>query len=193
MHHTIFCSLKMFYLFFVIRTGGNKPTWKNEQNRSATLGPRNLNRLDILRDVFTSRISSGFLLTAVWILFFNLLIYWMGWCRMYPFLVFNNKRKCLYLLVLNVSVNSNWVHPPGQPPEIFFERANPDQPGNFFCPIPCPGAKNYGRIPRGWGKIFPNSKKLLRIKLAKFLKKLRRLRDSKTVRKSLNTPALIFN
>ena len=97
--------------------------------------------------------------------------------------------------IINVSVNSNWVHPPppGNPGEKFFERANPGHPGKLFCLIPCPGAKNYCRIHRGWGKIFPNSKKLLRIKLAKVLKKLRRLRDSKTTRKSLNTPALIFN
>ena len=59
MHHTIFCSHKMFYLFFVIRTGGTKPTWKNEQNRSSTLGPRNLNHMDNLRYVFTSTISSN--------------------------------------------------------------------------------------------------------------------------------------
>ena len=52
----------------------------------------------------------------------------------------------------------------------FFEQANPCNPGKFFCLIPCPGARNDGRIPRGWGKIFPNSKKLLRIKLAKVLK-----------------------
>ena len=44
-----------------------------------------------------------------------------------------------------------------------------------------------------WSKIFPNSKKLLRIKLAEVLRKLRKLRDSKTTRKSLNTAALIFN
>ena len=66
---------KMFYLFFFIRTGGTKPTWKNEHNRSSTLGPRNLNHMDILRDVFISRIFSRFLQTAVWILFFNLSIF----------------------------------------------------------------------------------------------------------------------
>ena len=80
------------------------------------------------------------------------------------------------------------------PRENFFERANPGHLGNFFGLIPCPMAKNDGRIPRGWGKIFPNSKKLLCIKLSKVLKKWRRrLRDSKTTRKSLNAPALIFN
>ena len=48
---------------------------KNEQYRSSTLGPRHLNPMDILRNVFTSRTFSRFLLTAVWILFFNSLIY----------------------------------------------------------------------------------------------------------------------
>ena len=53
-----------------------------------------------------------------------------------------------------VSVNSNLVHPPAQPPGQIFERANPGNPGNFFCLIPCPGAKNDGRIP-GVGQNFP--------------------------------------
>ena len=48
---------------------------KNEQNCRSTLGPLHLNPMDILRNVFISRISSRFLLTAVWILFFNRLIY----------------------------------------------------------------------------------------------------------------------
>ena len=77
---------------------------------------------------------------------------------------------------------------PGQPRGKFFERANPGHSGKLFCLMPCPGAKNYCRIPQSWGEIFPNSKKLLRIKLAKVLKKLRRLQDSKTTRRSLNTP-----
>ena len=51
---------------------------KNEQNRSSTLGPLNLSPMDILRNVFTSRISSRFLLTAVWILFFNPVIYFQN-------------------------------------------------------------------------------------------------------------------
>ena len=48
---------------------------KNEQNRGSTLRPRHLNPMDVLRNVFTSRISRRFLLTSVWILFFNTLIY----------------------------------------------------------------------------------------------------------------------
>ena len=47
---------------------------KNEQNRSSTLVPWHSNPMDILRNVFTSRISPKFLLTAVGILFFNLSI-----------------------------------------------------------------------------------------------------------------------
>ena len=47
----------------------------------------------------------------------------------------------------NVSVNSNWVHPPGNPRENFFERVNPGHPGNFCCLIPLPRGKNDGRIP----------------------------------------------
>ena len=45
---------------------------------------------------------------------------------------------------------------PGQPPEIFFEQANPGHPAIFFCLIPCPGAKTDGRIPR----VGQNSPKL---------------------------------
>ena len=63
---------------------------------------------------------------------------------------------------------------PGQPQKNFFERGRPGHWGKFCCLIPCPGAKNEGRIPRGSGKSFPNSKKLLRIKLAKVLKKIKK-------------------
>ena len=94
---------------------------------------------------------------------------------------------------MSQSIPTGHILPPVNPGENFFERANPGQPGKFFCLIPCPGAKTDGQIPWGWGKIFPNSKKLLRIKLAKVLEKVRRLQHSKTTQKSLNTPALIFN
>ena len=61
----------------------------------------------------------------------------------------------------NVSVNSNWVHPPrATPGKIFLSERIPATRAKFFCLIPCPGAKNDGQIPRGWGKIFPSSKKL---------------------------------
>ena len=81
---------------------------------------------------------------------------------------------------MSQSIPTGYIPPPRATRGKFFKRANPGQPGKLFCLIPCPGAKNDGRIPRGWGKIFPNLKKLLRIKLAKVLKKLRRLRHSKT-------------
>ena len=61
--------------------------------------------------------------------------------------------------------------PPGNPGDNFFERANPGHPGNFFCLIPCPGAKNDGRIPREWGKIFPNQRNCSVLSLQKSLKK----------------------
>ena len=77
-----------------------------------------------------------------------------------------------------VSVNSNWVHPPpGNPRENCFERANPGHPGNFFCLIPCPGAKNDGRIPGGGAKFF-QTRRNCSLSLQKILKKLRKLRDS---------------
>ena len=38
---------------------------QNEQNRSYTSGPLDLNPMDILKNAFTSRIFSRFLLTAV--------------------------------------------------------------------------------------------------------------------------------
>ena len=85
-----------------------------------------------------------------------------------------------YLLACYVSVNSNWVHPPPpprQPPGKFFSASESRPPEQIFCLIPCLGAKNDGQIPLGWGKIFPNSKKLPLIP-AKIFKKLRKLRDS---------------
>ena len=72
------------------------------------------------------------------------------------------------------SIPTGYIPPPGNPWENFFERANPGHLGKVFCLIPCPGAKNDGQIPRGWGKIFPNSKKLP-LKLAKIFKKFRKL------------------
>ena len=63
-------------IIFLYRTGGTKMNAsKNEQNRMSTSGPLHLNPMDILRNVFTSRISSRFVLTVVWILIFNPLIY----------------------------------------------------------------------------------------------------------------------
>ena len=71
-----FAHIKSFILFFLYSFECTKRRHpQNEQNRSYTLGPLDLNPMDILRSVFTSRISSKFLLTAVWILLFNPLIY----------------------------------------------------------------------------------------------------------------------
>ena len=55
---------------------------KNEQNPGSTLAPRHLNPMNILRNVFTSRICSRFLLTALWILLLKPLIY----CQNYALL-----------------------------------------------------------------------------------------------------------
>ena len=74
--------------------------------------------------------------------------------------------------IMSQSIPTGYI-PPGNPRENVFERANPGHPGNFFCLIPCPGAKNDGRIPGGGAKIFPNSKKLL-FKLAKNPKKIKK-------------------
>ena len=67
-------------------------------------------------------------------------------------MVFFDVKLDVYFLSY-VSVNSNWVHPPGNPGEFFFERANPGHPGKSSCLIPCPGAKNDGRIPGGGAKF----------------------------------------
>ena len=63
----------------------------------------------------------------------------------------------LFILSLSdVSVSSNWVHPPGNPRENFFERANPGHTGKFFCLIPSPGAKMMVEFP-GVGQNFSQS------------------------------------
>ena len=43
--------------------------------------------------------------------------------------------------------------PPGNPREIFFERAKPSHPGKFFVQFPAPGAENDSRIPGGGAKF----------------------------------------
>ena len=54
---------------------------------------------------------------------------------------------------MSQSIPTGYIPPPGNPGENFFERANPGHPGKFFCLIPCPGAKNDGRIPGGGAKF----------------------------------------
>ena len=63
--------------------------------------------------------------------------------------------------------------PPGNPRENFFERANPGHPGNFFCLIPCPRAKNDGRIPGGGAK-FSQTRRNCSLSLQKILKKIKK-------------------
>ena len=55
--------------------------------------------------------------------------------------IFSRKLESSY-----VSVNSNWVHPPppGNPREKFFSASESRPPGQIFCLIPCPSAKNDG-------------------------------------------------
>ena len=89
-----------------------------------------------------------------------------------------DKLKCVQC---NVSVNSNWVHPPPrQPRGNFFWASESRSPGQIFLSNSLPRGKKWWSNSRGWGKIFPDSKKLL-LKLAKkILKKLRKLWDSTT-------------
>ena len=75
--------------------------------------------------------------------------------------------RSVFNKVFYVSVSSNWVHPPGQPPgKVLLKASESRPPGQFFCLILCPGAKNDGRIPGGGAEFFPKSKKLL-LKLVK--------------------------
>ena len=53
---------------------------------------------------------------------------------------------------MSQSIPTGYI-PPGNPRENFFERANPGHPGKMFCLIPCPRAKNDGRIPGGGAKF----------------------------------------
>ena len=62
-----------------------------------------------------------------------------------------DKKPFSLTCIMSQSIPTGYI-PPGNPRENFFERANPGHPGKFFCLIPCPGAKNDGRIPRGGAK-----------------------------------------
>ena len=66
------CFIDVLLSVPVVLTGTHP---KIEQDLNSTLGHWHLNPMDILRNVFTSRISSTFLLTAVRILFINPLKY----------------------------------------------------------------------------------------------------------------------
>ena len=80
--------------------------------------------------------------------------------------------------LMSQSIPTGYI-PPGNPRENFFERANPGHPSKIFCLIPCPGAKNDGRIPGGGAK-FSQTRRNCSLNLPKILKKLRKLRDSAT-------------
>ena len=62
----------------------------------------------------------------------------------------NSCSDYLYLSQFQLDTSSP---PLGNPLKNFFERVNPGHPGKFFCLIPCPVAKNVGRIPGGGAKF----------------------------------------
>ena len=115
----------------------------------------------------------------------------------------------LGLHIMSQSIPTGYI-PPGQSPGKFFWASKSRPPGQNFLSNSLPRGKKWWSNSRGWGKIFPNSKKLL-LKLAKKslknwenyetvqlfylenLKNLYVLDWSRTTRKSLNTPALISN
>ena len=73
-----------------------------------------------------------------------------------------------FLLLMSQSIPTRYI-PPGNSRENLFERANPGDPGNFFCLIPCPGAKIDGRIPWGGAK-FSRTRRNCSLSLQKSLK-----------------------
>ena len=68
MYHTIFCSNQKFDFLLTVPVVLKSTHPKKKQNRRLTSGPWNLDPMGILRNAFISRISSKFILTAVWIL-----------------------------------------------------------------------------------------------------------------------------
>ena len=69
--------------------------------------------------------------------------------------------------------------PLGNPREIFLSERIPATRAKYFFLIPCPGAKNDGRI-LGGGAKFSQTRRNYSLSLQKILKKLRKLRDSTT-------------
>ena len=82
-------------------------------------------------------------------------------------------RLTLYYCIMSQSIPTGYI-PPGQPPGNCFERANPGHPGNVFCLIPCPGAKNDGRIPGVGAKFSQTRRNCSLFKLAKNPKKIKK-------------------
>ena len=83
---------------------------------------------------------------------------------------------------MSQSIPTGYTPPPlpGNPGENFVEQANPGHLGKFSCLIPCPRAKNDGRIPGGGEKFFQTRSLTAPQACKKILKKLRKLRDSTT-------------
>ena len=71
--------------------------------------------------------------------------------------------------LMSQSIPTGYI-PPGQPPGSFFWASESRPPGQFFLSNSLPRGKKWWSNSQGWGKIFPNSKKLL-FKLAKNPKK----------------------
>ena len=86
-----------------------------------------------------------------------------------------------------VSVNSNWVHLPGQPPGKIFLSERIKATTAIFCLIHCAGAKNDTRI-SGGGAKFSQTRRNCSLSLQKILKTLRKLRDSKVCTISFERP-----
>ena len=63
-----------------------------------------------------------------------------------------NFQEQLFGILMSQSIPTGYI-PSGNLGENLLERANPGHPGKFFCLIPCPGAKNDGRIPGGGAKF----------------------------------------
>ena len=73
---------------------------------------------------------------------------------------------------MSQSIPTGYIPPPGK----FFWASESRPPGQFFCLIPCPGAKNDGRIPRDGAK-FSQARRNCCLSLQKIHKKLRKLRE----------------
>ena len=67
---------------------------------------------------------------------------------------------------MSQSIPTGYIPPPGQPRGNFFWASESRRPGQIFLSNSLARGKKWWSNSRGWGKIFPNSKKLL-LKLAK--------------------------
>ena len=92
------------------------------------------------------------------------------------FSAFNSRRlPNVIMTFMSQSIPAGYIPPPpGNPSKNLFERANAGHPGKFFCLIPCPGAKNDGRIPGGEAN-FLYTRRNYPLSLQKMLKKFRKI------------------